>query len=226
MAKTTPEQNKALVLEAFDTLFNKRDYETAARFWSPTYIQHSAHIPPGRDGLFSLVKALPRELRYESALTTANGDYVMLHGRFSGDRTTGELDRSRHRACRERSTSRALGRHSGRGDSRVIEEWPADVRRNISRMMVIAKRSPTPRSPSANNPPSRAVRGMTMIDAGTRHDEQIDTFCSRSQAVGVSGRKHLPLPPAYRSSPLSFSTIKSMNRRPRMGNWRPKACNA
>jgi predicted SnoaL-like aldol condensation-catalyzing enzyme len=84
MAKTTPEQNKALVLEAFDTLFNKRDYETAARFWSPTYIQHSAHIPPGRDGLFILVKALPRELRYESALTTANGDYVMLHGRFSG----------------------------------------------------------------------------------------------------------------------------------------------
>ena len=84
MAKSTPEQNKALVLEAFDTLFNKRDYETAARFWSPTYIQRSAHIPPGRDGLFSLVKALPRELRYESALTIANGDYVMLHGRFSG----------------------------------------------------------------------------------------------------------------------------------------------
>jgi hypothetical protein len=29
MPKTTPEQNKALVLEAFDTLFNKRDYATA-----------------------------------------------------------------------------------------------------------------------------------------------------------------------------------------------------
>ena len=27
MPKTTPEQNKAIVLEAFDTLFNKRDYE-------------------------------------------------------------------------------------------------------------------------------------------------------------------------------------------------------
>ena len=58
MSKTTPRQNTALVLEAFDTLFNKRDYETAARFWSPAYIQRSAHIPPGRDGLFSLVKAL------------------------------------------------------------------------------------------------------------------------------------------------------------------------
>ena len=44
--------NKALVLEAFDTLFNKRDYVTAERYWSPDYIQHSAHIEPGRDGLF------------------------------------------------------------------------------------------------------------------------------------------------------------------------------
>jgi hypothetical protein len=27
MPNTTPEQNKAIVLEAFETLFNKRDYE-------------------------------------------------------------------------------------------------------------------------------------------------------------------------------------------------------
>ena len=52
MSTTTEESNKALVLEAFDTLFNKRDYEAAARFWSPSYIQHSAHIEPGREGLF------------------------------------------------------------------------------------------------------------------------------------------------------------------------------
>jgi hypothetical protein len=38
------ENNKAIVLEAFDTLFNKRDYTAAERFWSPNYIQHSAHI--------------------------------------------------------------------------------------------------------------------------------------------------------------------------------------
>jgi len=76
--------NKALVLKAFDTLFNKRDYAAAQEFWSPTYIQHSAHIPSGRDGLFGLVKASPKELRYENALTIANGEFVMLHGRFSG----------------------------------------------------------------------------------------------------------------------------------------------
>ena len=32
MSKTTSAQNKALVLEAFDTLFNKRDYVAAESF--------------------------------------------------------------------------------------------------------------------------------------------------------------------------------------------------
>ncbi len=85
MTKTTPEQYKALVLEAFDTLFNKRDYSAAARFWSERYIQHSAHIEPGRDGLFNLVRSLPDTLRYEHGLIMAEGDYVIVHGRFSGN---------------------------------------------------------------------------------------------------------------------------------------------
>jgi predicted SnoaL-like aldol condensation-catalyzing enzyme len=84
MSKTTPEQNKALVLEAFDTLFNKRDYDAAER-WSDRYIQHSAHIPPGRDGLFNLIRALPDTLRYDNQLIVAEGDYVIAHGRFSGN---------------------------------------------------------------------------------------------------------------------------------------------
>jgi predicted SnoaL-like aldol condensation-catalyzing enzyme len=36
MNQTQQETNKALVLEAFDTLFNKRDYAAAERYWSPT----------------------------------------------------------------------------------------------------------------------------------------------------------------------------------------------
>ena len=84
MTKTTPEQNKALVLEAFDTLFNKRDYVAARRFWSDSYIQHSAHIAPGRDGLFDLVRTLPDTARYENQLILAEGDYVIAHGRFTG----------------------------------------------------------------------------------------------------------------------------------------------
>ena len=84
MPKITSEQNKAIVLEAFDTLFNKRDYAAAERYWSPDYIQHSAHIEPGREGLFNLIKSIPPTLKYEAGPIVADDDFVMVHGRFSG----------------------------------------------------------------------------------------------------------------------------------------------
>jgi predicted SnoaL-like aldol condensation-catalyzing enzyme len=83
MLSTVTEDNKALVLEAFDTLFNKRDYKAAERFWSDRYIQHSSHIEPGRDGLFTLVRNAPATMRYEHGLILAEGDFVIVHGRFS-----------------------------------------------------------------------------------------------------------------------------------------------
>jgi predicted SnoaL-like aldol condensation-catalyzing enzyme len=84
MSTTIQEKNKALVLEAFDTLFNRRDYAAAERYWSPDYIQHSAHIEPGRDGLFNLIKSIPPTLTYEPGTIVADGDWVMVHGRYSG----------------------------------------------------------------------------------------------------------------------------------------------
>jgi predicted SnoaL-like aldol condensation-catalyzing enzyme len=84
MSGTKQEKNKALVLEAFDTLFNKRDYVRAERYWSPHYIQHSAHIAPSREGLFNLIKSIPPTLKYEPGTIVAEGDFVIVHGRFSG----------------------------------------------------------------------------------------------------------------------------------------------
>ena len=84
MIKTTSEQNKALLLQAFDTLFNKRDYKAAERHWSSNDLQHSAHIPPGRHGLFNLVRSTPASLKYEPGLIVAENDYVIVHGRSSG----------------------------------------------------------------------------------------------------------------------------------------------
>jgi predicted SnoaL-like aldol condensation-catalyzing enzyme len=83
MSDLGAEKNKAIVLEAFDTLFNKRDYTVAEQFWSPNYIQHSAHIEPGRDGLFKLIKAAPPSLKYEPGVILADDNYVIVHGRFS-----------------------------------------------------------------------------------------------------------------------------------------------
>ena len=84
----TSEKNKRLVLEGFDTLFNRRDYAAAEKFWSPHYIQHSAHISPGREGLFNLVKNLPPTLKYEPGTIVAEGEFVIVHGRFSGFQPT------------------------------------------------------------------------------------------------------------------------------------------
>jgi predicted SnoaL-like aldol condensation-catalyzing enzyme len=84
MASELEEKNKKLVLKAFDTLFNQRDYDAAKKLWSPDYIQHSAHIPPGRDGLFNLVNGIPATLRYEPGEILAEGDLVIVHGRYSG----------------------------------------------------------------------------------------------------------------------------------------------
>ena len=84
MSRTKQEKNKALVLAAFDALFNKRDYLAAERYWSPHYIQHSAHIAPGREGLFDLIKSIPPTLKYEPGMIVAEEDLVIVHGRFSG----------------------------------------------------------------------------------------------------------------------------------------------
>jgi predicted SnoaL-like aldol condensation-catalyzing enzyme len=83
MKTTLEDKNKAIVLKAFDTLFNQRDYVAAEKFWSPNYIQHSAHIQPGREGLFNLIKASPPSLKYEHRLIMAEGDFVIVHGRYS-----------------------------------------------------------------------------------------------------------------------------------------------
>ena len=83
MSISIQEQNKTLVLEAFDLLFNRRDYAAAEKYWSPDYIQHSAHIAPGRQGLFDLIRNAPPTLRYECGLILAEGCWVMVHGRFS-----------------------------------------------------------------------------------------------------------------------------------------------
>ena len=84
MTAHSPAENKVIVLEGFETLFNRKDLVAAEHFWSPSYIQHSAHVPPGRTGLFELVATGLPDLRYECQFAVAEGDFVMLHGRFSG----------------------------------------------------------------------------------------------------------------------------------------------
>jgi predicted SnoaL-like aldol condensation-catalyzing enzyme len=56
----------------------------AEAFFLPNYIQHSAHIPPGREGLLDLVESLPPTHQREIGAMVAEGDLVMAHGRLWG----------------------------------------------------------------------------------------------------------------------------------------------
>jgi predicted SnoaL-like aldol condensation-catalyzing enzyme len=79
----TPDENKKIVLEAFDLLFNQKDFDDARRFWSPSYIQHNPLVSDGREALFEYVKSLSYSTRFECQLAIAEGPYVMVHGRYS-----------------------------------------------------------------------------------------------------------------------------------------------
>lgn len=78
------ETNIVLVTTALDEAFNKRNMEAYEQYWSPAYIQHSAVVPPDREGLKLLMSSMPPEFRYEQGVITGYGDFVMVHGRYSG----------------------------------------------------------------------------------------------------------------------------------------------
>lgn len=134
MSETIESKNKALALEAFDTLFNRRDYDSAERYWSPSYVQHIAHIAPGRDGLFNLINSIPPTLKYEPGTIAAEADFVILHGRFSGIgqpvnwiaadivRVEGGVLAEHWDVIQDKATRSS------------IEERPAHVRRQVSRV--------------------------------------------------------------------------------------------
>lgn len=79
-----PQRNKALVLEAMTSLFQRHDASAVARLYAPDYIQHNPDIPQGRDALQALVAALSPDVHYEPGLMVAEGDLVAIHGRIRG----------------------------------------------------------------------------------------------------------------------------------------------
>jgi len=90
MIRTTPEQNKALVLEAFDTLFNKRDYDAASRF-CPTNTRSTAPTSSRAAKVSSTSsRPLPRPSNMsrpdhgEATLSSSTGDSLALDSQETG----------------------------------------------------------------------------------------------------------------------------------------------
>ncbi|WP_198148867.1 nuclear transport factor 2 family protein [Luteibacter yeojuensis] len=84
MSDARPARNKALVVEAMEALFQRRDASAVDRLYAPGYVQHNPNIPQGRDALRTLVAGLSGDVYYEPGLVVAEGDLVAIHGRIRG----------------------------------------------------------------------------------------------------------------------------------------------
>ncbi len=84
MADDRPHRNKAIVLDAMTSLFQRHDVSAVDRLYVDDYIQHNPNIPQGRDALRRIVAALSPSVHYEPGLIIAEGDMVAIHGRIRG----------------------------------------------------------------------------------------------------------------------------------------------
>lgn len=91
MVDNNVEKNKAIVLAALTGAFAEHDLSVFDRYWAKDYIQHNTFIPPFRDGLRNLVAQLPPGSNYEPGIIVAEGDYVVIHGRYSGYRPVPQI---------------------------------------------------------------------------------------------------------------------------------------
>jgi predicted SnoaL-like aldol condensation-catalyzing enzyme len=78
------EANKTLVLEGLKGVFIERDPAVIDRLFSPDYRQHNPQIPNGPAAIKALLGNLSRDFKYEPGLVMADGDYVSIHGRYTG----------------------------------------------------------------------------------------------------------------------------------------------
>jgi predicted SnoaL-like aldol condensation-catalyzing enzyme len=78
------EANKALVLAGIKGVFIDRDPSAVDRLFSADYRQHNPQIPNGPAAIKALLGNLSRDFKYEPGLVMADGDYVSIHGRYTG----------------------------------------------------------------------------------------------------------------------------------------------
>ena len=80
----TTEVNKALVLAAITGVFVNRDPTVLDRLFSHDYRQHNPLIPDGTAAIKAVMANLAKDFKYEPGFVAAEGDLVMVHGRYTG----------------------------------------------------------------------------------------------------------------------------------------------
>lgn len=75
---------KDLVRAAMTELFVHRDLSALDRYWDSDYVQHNPRMPSGLDFLKKMIPSLKPEFKYEPGLVIEDGEFVMIHGRYTG----------------------------------------------------------------------------------------------------------------------------------------------
>ena len=75
--------NKAIVFEVLKRAFVDRDPTVVEQYFGANYKQHNPVIPDGPSAIAQMIPTLTA-LTYEPGMAVANGDLVMVHGRYTG----------------------------------------------------------------------------------------------------------------------------------------------
>jgi predicted SnoaL-like aldol condensation-catalyzing enzyme len=78
------ESNKEIVLKVLQGAFVDRDATVVDRYFAADYVQHNPAIPNGPQAIANLIPTLKADLSYECGMVVAEGDLVMVHGRYVG----------------------------------------------------------------------------------------------------------------------------------------------
>src|SRR5271155_991583 len=78
------EDPKQIALRALTGAFIDRDPGVVARYFAPDYVQHNPAIPNGPAAIPGLIASLSKDFSYEPGMAVADGDLVMVHGRYVG----------------------------------------------------------------------------------------------------------------------------------------------
>ena len=78
------EDAKQIALCALTGAFIDRDPSIVERCFAPDYIQHNPAIPNGPKAIAELIANLSKDFSYEPGMAVAEGNLVMVHGRYVG----------------------------------------------------------------------------------------------------------------------------------------------
>ena len=77
------QSNKEIVLEVLKRAFVERDPSVVDQYFAGSYKQHNPSIPDGPAAVAKMIPTLTA-LTYEPGMAVAEGDLVMVHGRYTG----------------------------------------------------------------------------------------------------------------------------------------------